>query len=266
MEILRMFAKILTFTLCTLLFSTSFSFANPDAIVIPNGDLRIKGAGSGLVFPDGSIYKAPTQVTLSDICAAIKNGGMTLPVFCPTTVIPPVVPGFATVFVTVNFVDSVVSSDVATWLDLTTGAAAQPCAAKSFPTVTPDNIVLNMTSTAYAQANSSTIPASALSISNVTLTFTPVNSTTPALPARFQTQIASASPSLIIVGSNSVSLQIVSDDMKAFLAPALQCSGALYTYRVSVALDAVEVNTNRSGTVSSGNGYLTVNISDFGDK
>lgn len=176
---------------------------------------------------------------------------------------------FATVFATANSTNSVVSSDVATWFDLTTGAAAQPCAANSFPTVTPDNVILNVTSTAYTPANtgsSSTIPASALSISNVTLTFTPANSATPALPARFQTQFASASPSLIVVGSNLVTLQIVSDDMKNFLAANLQCSGVLYTYRVSVAMDVVEVNTNRSGTVSlSGNGYLTVNMADFGD-
>jgi hypothetical protein len=46
-----------------LLASSLSAYANPDAIVIQNGDLRIKGAGSGLVFPDGSIqYKAPADV------------------------------------------------------------------------------------------------------------------------------------------------------------------------------------------------------------
>jgi len=41
---------------------SSFAYANPDAIVIPNGDVRIKGPGSGLVFPDGSIqYKATVE-------------------------------------------------------------------------------------------------------------------------------------------------------------------------------------------------------------
>jgi hypothetical protein len=177
---------------------------------------------------------------------------------------------FATVFATVNAVDSVLDSDIATWTDPTTGAAALFCGGNNNPHIAPDNVVFNVTSTAYPSANtgsSSTITPSPLSISNVTLTFTPANSATPALPAGLQTQFTSASPSLIAVGSNSVTVQIVSDRMKASLASALQCTGVLYTYRVSVSMDVVEVNTNRSGTVSlSGNSYLTVNMTDFADK
>jgi hypothetical protein len=42
-----------------ILYGYTLSYAGPDAVVIPNGDLRIKSSGSGLVFPDGSIqYKA----------------------------------------------------------------------------------------------------------------------------------------------------------------------------------------------------------------
>jgi hypothetical protein len=44
------------------LLASSLAYANPDAIVIPSGDIRIKGPGSGLVFPDGSIqYKAAVE-------------------------------------------------------------------------------------------------------------------------------------------------------------------------------------------------------------
>jgi hypothetical protein len=76
-----------------LLLCNSFAYANPDAIVIPNGDVRIKGAGSGLVFPDGSIqYKAtvegpagpPGQVTLDVICQSIADAHRVLPQFCLT--------------------------------------------------------------------------------------------------------------------------------------------------------------------------------------
>ncbi|MBK5275658.1 MAG: hypothetical protein JJE30_11475 [Desulfuromonadales bacterium] len=43
------------------LFAAS-AFANPDSVRVYNGDLRISGAGNGLVFPDGSIqYKAEIQ-------------------------------------------------------------------------------------------------------------------------------------------------------------------------------------------------------------
>jgi len=101
--------------LLALLVSVVFNargYANPDAIVIPNGDVRIKGAGSGLVFPDGSIqYKAAVtgpagpqgpqgpagpqgpqgaqgpqgpaaQISLSAICNAISAANVTLPSFC----------------------------------------------------------------------------------------------------------------------------------------------------------------------------------------
>jgi len=38
------------------------AFANPDSVIVDNGDFRIYGAGNGLVFPDGSIqYKATVQ-------------------------------------------------------------------------------------------------------------------------------------------------------------------------------------------------------------
>jgi hypothetical protein len=54
-----MFKQFVMLVGIILVASSVTSYANPDAIVIPNGDLRIKGPGSGLVFPDGSIqYKA----------------------------------------------------------------------------------------------------------------------------------------------------------------------------------------------------------------
>jgi len=177
---------------------------------------------------------------------------------------------FATVFATANALVSVLDSDVATWTDATTGAKAAACGANSVATITQDNMVLNVTSSAYSVPNtgssSPTVP-SALSISNVTLTFTPADSNTPALPARFQTQFTSASPSVITVGLNPITLEIVTDEMKSFLGSALECTGALYTYRVGVSFDVVEQSTNKSGTISlPANGYLLIHMADFGDK
>jgi photosystem II stability/assembly factor-like uncharacterized protein len=80
----KVFKKVFLFAVAVSIASQPFANANPDAVVIPSGDLRIKGAGSGLVFPDGSIqYKAPAQVLLSTIKLAVgdtvcPNGGVSI--------------------------------------------------------------------------------------------------------------------------------------------------------------------------------------------
>lgn len=176
---------------------------------------------------------------------------------------------FATVFATANGVISVLNSDIATWTDPTTGAKALFCGGTNNPHITADSVILNVTSNAYTVPNtgssSPTVPSD-LSISNVTLTFTPADPNTPALPAALQTQSTSASPSVITVGQNPITVEVVSDKMKNFLFSALECNGVEYTYRVGVSFDVVEQSTGRSGTISlPGNGYLTVHISDFTD-
>jgi hypothetical protein len=57
-----MLRKALMPMCCISLVCCSLVFANPDSVVIRGGDLRIKDAGSGLVFPDGTIqYKATVE-------------------------------------------------------------------------------------------------------------------------------------------------------------------------------------------------------------
>ena len=174
---------------------------------------------------------------------------------------------FATVYATVNTTTSGLDSDVATWLDAATETVkAPPCLPTSAPTVTPDDVPFIVTSTAYTQPAGSTTPvvSSALSITSITLNFTPANSTTPALPPLYQTQYPSAGQS-IIVGINNITIRVVSDDMKVFLQPALLCTGLTYSYRVTVSLVAQEATTGKSGTINLP-GYLLVNLSDFIDK
>lgn len=176
---------------------------------------------------------------------------------------------FATVVASATAIAGTLDSDVAVWVD-STGGKAPACGASSIPTIIPDDVVFSILSTPFTSpstGSTSPIATSNLSISSVTLTFTPADSATPALPARFQTQFASASPSLIVPGTNSVTVRIVTDPMKAFLQSALACTGLIYTYRVTVSYDMVEINTNRSNTVNlSGNGFLTVTFADFTDK
>ena len=84
-----MLRQITTFTMLILLVLSSMAYANPDAVYTQGGDLRIKGLGNGLVFPDGSIQtKACPPLTLAAICDVIRAGGQTLPAFCQNT--PPV--------------------------------------------------------------------------------------------------------------------------------------------------------------------------------
>ena len=59
----------------------SFAYAGTDAARVI-GDFKISGAGSGLVFPDGSVQYKSCEVTLTSICTAILVGGMELPSFC----------------------------------------------------------------------------------------------------------------------------------------------------------------------------------------
>lgn len=54
----RKMGRIFIFQVILSVFFLNLAFANPDSVIVP-GDLRIIGAGNGLVFPDGSIqYKA----------------------------------------------------------------------------------------------------------------------------------------------------------------------------------------------------------------
>jgi hypothetical protein len=180
---------------------------------------------------------------------------------------------FATVFATAT-PPAGLDSDVAQWFDAATVATKSPaCAATSVATVKPDDVVFTVQSTAYSSADTgSTNPtvASDLVIDKITMTFTKANSLSPDLPALFQTQFPSAGQT-IKPGSNNVSIRVVSDDMKrAFLnslgTQSLTCGnqGTTYSYRVNVSFHAIEVNTNREGTITPA-GAMLINFSDFID-
>jgi hypothetical protein len=181
---------------------------------------------------------------------------------------------FATVFATATPPPSALDSDVAQWFDsatLTTKVAA--CSTNGAATVTPDDATYTITSTGYATPNTGTsnpTTPSDLLIDKITMTFTPANSLTPALPPAFQTQFPSPGQR-VAVGSNAVTVRVVSTDLKHYFlnsgAQSLNCTnqGTSYIYRVTVSFHAVEVSTNREGTITPA-GSLIVNVSDFIDK
>lgn len=179
---------------------------------------------------------------------------------------------FATVFAVANGPNQTLDSDVSSWVDAL-GAAATPCVAGSSRTLTPDAVTYTITSTAYAQPNTgqaSTITPSPLQIAKITVTLTPHDTVSPALPT-FQTQFPSSAAPLIVPGANPVSVRIVDNDLKAFLlsglgAQSITCANNVtYSYRAMVSFEALEVNTNRVSTITAP-GYFVIRFADFADQ
>lgn len=182
---------------------------------------------------------------------------------------------FSTVFATASGPNSVLDSDVATWVDATTGTAAQPCLATSVPTTSPDQVTYTITSTPFPSPNtgqSSTITPSPLSITRITVTLTPTpGSVSPVLPPNFQTQMVSSTAARILPGTSApIVVRIVDNDFKAFLmtsfgAQSITCANpATYSYNAVVSFEMQEVNTDRVATITAP-GFLLVKFSDFID-
>ncbi|HBG08262.1 MAG: hypothetical protein A2075_06795 [Geobacteraceae bacterium GWC2_58_44] len=180
---------------------------------------------------------------------------------------------FATVVATASGPGGPLDSDVATWVIASTGAAAPvACVAGTVPTTAPDSVDYTFNSARYsAPGSTSTITPSSLVITRITLTFTPANTFSPALPPIFQTQFLSAAQPVILPDSSLVlPLRIVSNELKEFFlmglgSQSIDCDNrATYSYRAVVSFEAVEVNTNRVSTITAP-GFLLVNFSDFID-
>jgi hypothetical protein len=177
---------------------------------------------------------------------------------------------FATVSATANPLVTNLDSDVAQWVD-SKGASVPACSYNGSPSIKPDDVTYNITSTAYTSPNTgqtSPIAVSNLVITKVTVTLTPANSNTPALPAIYQTQFPTSGQT-ILPGNNTVTVRIVSDALKTFFIDNLGviCGNPVvpYSYRAVVSFEAVEVNTDRVSTIKAP-GFLQVDVADFADK
>ena len=173
---------------------------------------------------------------------------------------------FATVFATAAGPSSDLDADVAnSYVDATTGAAVTACAANSVPLFLPTDATYTIKSDPYAAANtgsSSSITSSALTVTKVTVTLTPADTVTPALPPIYQTRNPTSGQTIQPGATQSITLRIVPNELKIFLAPQLACTGVNFHYRASVSFEAVEVTTNRVHTITAP-GFLLVNIADF---
>jgi hypothetical protein len=110
-----------------------------------------------------------------------------------------------------------------------------------------------ISSTAYANANtgnSSSITASNLKITKVTITLAPANTSfVSVLPASVTPQFSPASPIILPVGDTSVDIQIDIDALKTFLATHVN-AGASASFWVNVDFELHEISTDRIGSVS----------------
>jgi hypothetical protein len=157
----------------------------------------------------------------------------------------------ATQYVTATPTSSTIDSDVVS----------------STGTFAPDDVSYTLNSTLYNTPNtgsSSTITASDLVVSRVTLTLNPANTDTPALPLLYQTQYLGGGQRIPAGGSAIVPVRLVSQTLKKFLfdGPFTTNPNAFLTYRATVSFEVLEVNTNRVSTITAP-GFVQVNIADF---
>lgn len=145
-------------------------------------------------------------------------------------------------------------SDLATW----TGT---PCALGATSTIKND--MINFTVTSQASITNGT--SSPLQLQKATITFTPADTATPALPPLFAVQFQNLLGQTVPAGGSlQVPVEIATHSLKEFLFPTLVCTvSPIYNYNVQVTFDAIEAATGKSGSIPAG---MTVRFTDFADQ
>jgi len=148
-------------------------------------------------------------------------------------------------------------SDLATWPDQTAICTSDPTKA---PTIVND--LVNFTITSKTSISNGT--PSALSVQKITLTFTPADTLTPALPSLFATQYINLSGSTVPAGGSvSIPVEVATHNFKIYFWNTVLCQVVpVYSYNVTAAFDLVEVATGKSGMVTAG---MIVRVADFAD-
>lgn len=161
-----------------------------------------------------------------------------------------------TSFVTASVDIALLDSDVVSWVD-STGAKATACADTSFPaTPAGDSVNVAVASKAYSNTGSMGLP---VRIESATVSYTPANSATPAMPSVFQTV------GLILAngGSATVPVRVATQEQKIRLQPKLACNSTIYNYYTTITLDLTEIGTDTKSTVQTS---MQLRLADFVDK
>jgi len=146
-------------------------------------------------------------------------------------------------------------ADLATW----TGT---PCAAGSTYTVFSDIVTFSVVS----KVNVSNANSSPLVLKGATLSYSPADVLTPALPKAYSPTYQALNGYIVPAGNTlPVPVEVAPHSLKNFLGASLVCtaSNSIYSYTVTIIFDAEEQVSGRSGTFTSG---ITVRFADFADK
>ncbi|MDD2366207.1 MAG: hypothetical protein PHN84_08595 [Desulfuromonadaceae bacterium] len=149
----------------------------------------------------------------------------------------------------------VMDSDVVAWVD-DAGSKATACA-PSFPSIpAADSVNVVIKSTAYSNTGSMGLP---LRIESATITYTPANTDTPAMPPEFQA-IGMTIPNGT---SATIPVRVATQEQKIALYDVLACNGPIYSYHTTITFNITEIGTDKKITVSSS---MSLRFSDFIDK
>ena len=168
--------------------------------------------------------------------------------------------GGGAVFTTVNASASADSaknpllSDLAKW----SGTA---CASGSTYTISNDLVSFAVVST----VNISSGTGSPLMLQKATITLSPADTLTPALPPLYSTYYQYLTGATVPAGSTlSVPIEIGTHNIKSYLGNILVCNGSntIYSYNATIVIDAVESAIGTSKPITAG---MTVRFADFSD-
>lgn len=154
---------------------------------------------------------------------------------------------------TVDVLD--MDSDVVSWVT-DTGAKATACAATSFP-ATPAADSVNVTASFTPYANSTGNDLS-VRVENATITYTPANAVSPAIPQDYQIIGQDVKPG----GTLTVPIRVSPQELKISFQTALACSTTIYKYYVNISLNVSE-NGGKKSTITTA---MQLRFADFVDK
>lgn len=149
-------------------------------------------------------------------------------------------------------------SDLAKWPDQANICSTDPTKA---PTIVNDLVNFNITSTTSITNGT----ASALAVQKVTLTFTPADTLTPALPALYAVQYSNVAGTQVPAGGSvTVPVEVATHNFKAYFWNTVLCQSApVYSYNVLASFELIEVSTGKTGSITAG---MVVRVADFTDK
>lgn len=151
---------------------------------------------------------------------------------------------------------SVMDSDIVVWVD-STGAKTTACSATSLPSIpVADSVNVAIKSTANSNNGSISSP---IRIESATITYTPANSSTPAMVSEFQTI------NMIVANGSTATIpvRVSTQEQKSALYSALACNSNIYNYYTTFTFNITEIGSDKKISLSTS---MQLRFADFIDK